>query len=101
MIDIDWSNIISEKWLSLIGRPRLSLFFKNKKLRCGNITCSKNDRFKLYKENNYLCECGFEIKGKFEIEKFPIKLKCCAKSCPENKNKIDKYCIRCSFIKEI
>ncbi len=93
---LDWGNLISDKWSSLIGRPRLTL----KNHSCGNIVCGKDNRFKKYIENKYMCECGYIIEGEFEITKHPLKLYCGTSKCPEGKTKMTKDCIKCSWIRE-
>jgi hypothetical protein len=82
----------------LIGRPRLSL----KDFKCQNITCGKEDQFKKYKEDYYLCECGYMVRGDFEIkETHKVKLYCTSpKNCPDKKTKMDKNCLKCSLIGE-
>jgi hypothetical protein len=81
----------------LIGRPNLTL----KNITCGNITCNKRDKFKKYKEDMFQCECGYYAIGDFEIEAtHKVKFYCTTKSCPENKTKMDKSCLQCSFIGE-
>jgi hypothetical protein len=93
---LDWENLISDTWSNLIGRPRLTL----KGQVCGNITCGKNNYFKLYKENTYICQCGYIIAGQFEIIKYPLKLYCRTKNCHNKKAKMDKECLKCQFIRE-
>jgi hypothetical protein len=81
----------------LIGRPNLSL----KNFKCQNITCNKTDKFKKYTDDSYICECGYITKGKHEIEQtHKIKFYCKTKSCPENKVKMTKECLKCQFIGE-
>lgn len=81
----------------LIGRPRLTL----KDFKCQNITCGKDDQFKKYKEDTYLCECGYIAIGDFEIEAtHKIKFYCKTKPCVEGKVKMDAKCLKCEFIGE-
>jgi hypothetical protein len=92
----DITSFISNKWLDLIGRPNLTLNSK-----CGNIVCSKNDKFKKYVENQYICECGFELFGEFEVVKeTKPKLVCSINPCIESKIKMDIGCLRCKYIRE-
>lgn len=83
---------------ALIGRPNLTL----KDVECKNITCGKKDKFKKYKDNIYLCECGYQLRGEFEIEtQHKISFYCKAKKgCPEGKTKMNKECLRCKLIGE-
>jgi hypothetical protein len=95
MIQLIKSNSYDRK--VLIGRPNLTL----KNITCGNITCNKRDKFKKYKEDLYMCECGYLAIGDFEIEAtHKIKFFCTTKSCPESKSKMDKNCLKCQFIGE-
>lgn len=81
----------------LIGRPNLTL----KDLKCQNITCNKTDKFKKYKENVYICECGYITKGEYEIAAtHKVKFYCKTKKCPESKTKMDSLCLKCEFIGE-
>lgn len=81
----------------LIGRPNLTL----KGVKCQNITCGKTDKFKKYKENMFICECGYIIEGNHEIETtHKIKFSCKAKICPEGKVKMDSQCLKCEHIRE-
>ena len=82
----------------LIGRPNLTL----KNFQCQNITCNKTDRFKKYKEDIFICECGYMTEGNFEIETtHKIKFYCTTpKNCPDKKTKMDKNCIKCACIGE-
>lgn len=97
-------KMISKKWSILIGRPRLTLsYYVNDNIedfKCKNITCGKTDRFKKYKDNKYICECGYIIEGDFYLKQHKTKLYCNTKICPENKKKMDKECLRCEFIRE-
>lgn len=98
---INWQDITHPSWLSLIGRPRLSILINGKRVRCGNITCGKTDLFKKYKDNIYLCKCGFQLSGEFETITHKTKLKCTASKCPESKTKMDKECLKCKYIIEV
>jgi hypothetical protein len=81
----------------LLGRPNLTL----KNIQCGNITCNKRDKFKKYKDNMYLCECGYILQGEFEIEEtHKVKFGCSKKDCPEGKSKMTADCLKCNYIKE-
>lgn len=82
----------------LIGRPNLTL----KDFQCQNITCNKTDKFKKYKdESTFICECGYIVKGQFEIEQMhKVKFYCKTKPCIEGKTKMDSQCLRCEFIGE-
>lgn len=94
MIDI-WGNK-SEQWSSLIGKP----YFKFPNIKCKNINCGKEERFKQLKSNTYLCECGYIIEGNLDGIKIAPKLYCSSKNCPESKSKMNIDCIKCQFIKE-
>lgn len=81
----------------LIGLPKLKL----KNFKCQNITCGKDNQFKKYKNNTYICECGYIAEGNLEIEEsFKIKLYCKSPSCICNKTKMDKTCLKCEKIGE-
>lgn len=81
----------------LIGRPNLTL----KDFKCKNITCNKTDKFKKYKDNLFLCECGYIAKGEHEIiATHKIKFYCKTKNCHENKTKMDSQCLKCECIGE-
>ncbi len=80
----------------LIGLPNLTL--KNHKSQ--NITCGKHDKFKKYK-GNYICECGYIADGDNEIEyTHKVKLYCKSTPCIYGKVKMNKECLKCSFIGE-
>lgn len=89
-------DFISPKWSSLIGRPRLTLLNH----KCGNIVCGISDHFKKYQEKVYICKCGYEIMGDFDITQHKAKLYCGTNKCPENKQKMDINCIKCELIRE-
>lgn len=81
----------------LIGRPNVSL----KNFHCQNITCGKTDKFKKYKNEQFICECGYITLGKHEIENtYKVKFGCSSKNCPQCKKKMDTNCLRCEFIYE-
>lgn len=82
----------------LIGRSKLRL----KNFQCQNITCNKTDEFKKYKENQFICECGYIAEGEFEIEMtIKVKLYCQAGSkCIYGKAKMDRDCLKCEKIGE-
>lgn len=87
---------VSHKWSLLIGRPNLTLV----DFKCKNIVCGLDNKFKLYSEDNYICQCGFEIQGKFETIKHPLKLFCGTSKCDTGKTKMDMSCIKCCHIRE-
>lgn len=89
------SPVIS-KYKALIGRPRLTLV----NIKCGNISCGADDRFKKYKDDFYICKCGFIIQGKFEEIKHKISLYCNIQSCIHGKDKMDINCLKCEHIRE-
>jgi hypothetical protein len=81
----------------LIGRPNLTL----KNFQCQNITCNKKDKFKKWKNGQFICECGYITKGNHEIEEtHKVKFGCSSKCCPQGKKKMDTGCLRCEFIYE-
>jgi len=82
----------------LLGRPFLTLLG----VECRNITCGRSDRFKKYKDNIYICECGYIINGEFEEIKHKSKFSCGADICPFHKENMDLNCIKsqCSYLIE-
>jgi hypothetical protein len=80
----------------LIGRPNLTLV----DYKCHNIVCGLDNKFKMYKPDHYICQCGFEIEGKFEIIKHAPKLYCGIKKCNIGKTKMDMSCVKCEYIRE-
>lgn len=93
---LEWLTNVADRQI-LIGRPNLTL----KDINCGNITCGQSDKFKKYKSNSYLCECGYILYGEYEVEEtHKVKFYCKAKQCPESKGKMDKTCLQCELIGE-
>jgi len=81
----------------LIGRPNLTL----KDLICKNITCNKKDKFKKYKDDMYICECGYIVNGDVFIEEsHKVKLYCQKGKCIFGKEKMNRDCLKCEFIGE-
>lgn len=92
----DIANYTSKKWSTLIGRPRLILVGQ----KCQNIMCNKNDHFKMYNDKHYICECGYEIIGEFNLTKLKTTLFCGIEKCEFGKVKMDIDCIKCQYIRE-
>lgn len=74
---------------TLLGRPLLTL----KGIKCGNIMCGKDDKFKWFKDNIYICECGYRVQGEFEIIKHKSKFSCGVNKCPFG-NSLSLKCIK-------